>query len=123
MERIWKNYRIWEDYAAGMYATGKSRQDVVDRIVEMFNDGHEFSKALHDVFNQWPNSMEHNLSYVKSNRQSYLGQAASAFLFGATIQETTAAWGLLREDVRSRSNEIADCFIKLYDISHYGKMI
>ena len=23
MDRIWKNYNKWEDYNAGMYATGK----------------------------------------------------------------------------------------------------
>lgn len=84
----------------------------------MFESG-SFLNSAKECLKAWPNSMDQNLSYYGSNRQSYLGQATACFKFGANIQTTCKVWQELSKELQNHNNLIADQVISIYDSEIY----
>lgn len=117
MKRIWKNYNKWEDFKFGFYSNEK--QDLEKEIISFFSCSESFKKTGLLLLDQWPNCMNHNLSYLGSNRRSYLGQAACCFNFGANQKTTSLAWNKLPRDIQDQANAIADELIRIYEEKYY----
>ena len=115
MNRIWINYTLWEDYKAGLYSKTKQDEEIVGKVIAMFENPMDFFAYAQHCLEDWPNSMDQNLSYEKSNRRSYLGQATACYKFGANIVTTCKAWERLTPLQRDIANEMADCVISIYD--------
>lgn len=118
MNRIWINYCLWEDWKNGLYS--KIKQDeLIDSVVLFLCDSSLFYETSMKMLKEWPNSMNQNLSYVKSNRSSYIGQAASCYYNGANIVTTCKAWEKMTIDQRKNANDVADKVIAFYDLNIY----
>lgn len=117
LKRIWKNYNAWEDYKNGLYRTEKSENE--ERILfdceNLLKSKSLFCKTLMKVINDWPECVDHNLSYEGSNRLSYLGQAACCYLYGASIKETCKAWNRLTKEEQDTANSVAQSFVEIYE--------
>lgn len=118
MNRIWINYCLWEDWKNGLYS--KIKQDeLIDSVVLFLCDSSLFYETSMKMLKEWPNSMNQNLSYAKSNRRSYIGQAASCYYNGANIVTTCKAWEKMTIDQRKNANDVADKVIAFYDLKIY----
>lgn len=115
MKRIWINYELWEDHKKGMYSRVKQSDSVKEQVVQLLKKQHLFFELGRQTITLWPNSMSHNLSYVKSNRRSYLRQAVSCFMYGSNIKTTTEAWDELSVEEKNKANFIADLLIEYYE--------
>ena len=121
MSRIWINYELWEDHKNGMYSKNKQDEQVKLSVVNMFKKQAVFFELAMQMVSLWPYSADHNLSYFKSNRQSYLGQATACFRFDSNIRTTTEAWNELTLDEMKKANFIADLVLEYYDQEIYPK--
>lgn len=109
MKPIWKDPNTWEDYKNGMFKS-TSREEIILRCYELLNKNCYFEMKLVTV--NYPNSSSVNLSKRVWNNQAWLGQAMCNMMFGATIQETTKAWGLLTLKQKKYANKIADIIVE-----------
>lgn len=114
MNRIWKNFSKWEDYKAGLFSSQKQSEEICDNVIRMFTSG-DFIFFAFECLKQWPNCMDHNLSYNKGNRRSYIGQATACFKYGASIKTTCKAWEKITDEQRNTANEMADVVIEAYE--------
>lgn len=121
MSRIWINYNQWEDYKAGLYSKNKQDESVYEMTKKMFEVPAVFFELAMQMVSLWPNSADHNLSYFKSNRRSYIGQATACFYSGANIVTTCKVWEKLTQEQRDKANMIADLVIEYYDQEIYPK--
>lgn len=122
MNRIWVNYNLWEDWKEGLYSKEK-QSEMVEHVARFLkNDELFFDKSV-EMVKMWPNAMNQNLSYEKSNRKSYIGQAASCYYLGANIMTTCKAWETLTKEERENANHVAARVIDFYDKEIYPKFI
>ena len=116
LKRIWKNYNTWEDYKRGLYRTEKHEREneLINSCENLLKSKKMFSMAIMRVLTEWPNCVDHNLSYEGSNRLSYIGQASCCLIFGANIKETCKAWSRLSKEEQETANKIAQDFVNIY---------
>lgn len=120
MSRIWVHYEKWEDWKNGLYASNK-QDELVERVKSFLSNSSLFFEISMQMLNQWPNSSLHNMSFKKSNRRSYIGQAASCFYLGANVKTTCKAWELISKEDRDMANKIADEVVEYFDKEIYPK--
>lgn len=119
LKRIWKNYNKWEDFIKGFYNTKtKYDQDTFDKVVKTLTT-EEFYECGLKIFEEWPNSINHNLSYAGSNRKSYIGQAVCCFLHGLSAKTTAEIFTKMNKDDQDRANHAAERLISVYEKSIY----
>ena len=72
MERIHHNYKLWEDYKAGMYDTEKLKDEkiLIDKAKLLLSNKELFFKFGLEMVLKWKYSAEENLSNSNSNRLS-----------------------------------------------------
>lgn len=119
MSRIWINYSEWEDHANGMYSKTKQEEQIKISVKRMFEVPAVFFELAMQMVSLWPKCTDHNLSYLKSNRRSYLGQATACFRFDSNIKTTCEAWYELTPDQQNKANMIADLVLEYYDQEIY----
>jgi hypothetical protein len=90
----------------------RSDEKIILKCYELLNKNCYFEMTL--VIEEYKNSSSVNLSKRVWNNQAWLGQAMCNMQFGATIQETTKAWGLLSKKQQKFANEIADIIIEVW---------
>lgn len=71
--------------------------------------------AMLSVVCEWVNSTKENLTDKKSNRKSWLGQAACCYQSGCNEKSTRQAWVSLTSDERDNANKIANQVIELWE--------
>lgn len=119
--RIWINYQLWEDHKAGLYSKSKQDEKIFLMARTMLEKPAVFFSLAMQMIEEWPNSANHNLSYFKSNRQSYLGQATACYYCGANAVTTCKVWEQLTPEQRKMANLIADEVIEYYEKEIYPK--
>ena len=125
MKRIWINYNKWEDFRNGLYETKKINNEefIIGECVELLSDQDRFYKYGLEMISLWPNSSNHNLSDIKANRKSYLGQSVCNFLFKANIKIVIKAWNLIDVDTQNSANDTALKIIKFYEENIYQEPV
>jgi len=107
--RIYHPWNEWEDYHYSFYdnCTGQEKLNKLEAVVNMFNSAIDTERCMLYVVDNWTNSMEHNLTNNSMNKIAYIGQAACAYYDNIPATITMEAWSLLSEEVKDRSNRIA----------------
>ena len=102
-----------------MYSKVKQDNITKESARKMFENPAVFFELAMQTISIWPKSTDHNLSYFKSNRRSYLGQATACFKFGCNIKTTCDIWKELSLDQKNKANMIADLVLEYYDQEVY----
>jgi len=117
MERIFHEYKKWEDYNAGMY----SPNDVIDKhikvisSIELLSNEVDFYAVCKSVMENWVHSTDVNLSNVSQNRRAWLGAAACMYKNNCPEYLTRIAWSLLNKEAQAKANLVADKIILEYE--------
>jgi len=80
----------------------------------------QFTNAMKNVVDNWPNSCEANLTASVINHQAWLGHAGCAFNHDAPEDLTRLAWSMLTEEQQTLANLAAD-EAKQYWVEKYAK--
>jgi len=117
MNRIYHPYWLWEDHKAGFYdnVSGERKKELVEKVVEMFNSEELTKQNMNLVIQLWKYSCEHNLTNISLNRIAYIGQSACCIYANVPCTITMEAWSLLSDDVKKRSDKIAESVINLWE--------
>lgn len=107
--RIYHPWDKWEDYHFNFYdnCTGQQKEFKLQSAVDMFNSVIDTERCMNHVVDNWTNSMEHNLTNNSMNKIAYIGQSACAFYDNIPATITMEAWSLLTDEVKERSNQLA----------------
>lgn len=116
--RVYHPYTLWEDYKAGFYdnISGKQKQSKIDKVLEMFNSDKLTEEYMNMVIEHWVYSCEHNLTNESMNKVAYIGQAACCLYGKVPCDLTMRGWKLLSQEVRDRSDEIANKVINKWKL-------
>lgn len=107
--RIFHTFDKWEAVAAGFFAPGIKGRDKADCEQEygaFLSDPNAFAAGIQKVFNEWPNSCEHNLTNSSMNRIAWIGQAAACAERGLP-STFRAGFSILPLDKQTEANELA----------------
>ena len=117
MKRIFKPYWEWEDYLNGMYEVrhGADQEYLTALAFDLLGDCIRFRKACNGLIDNWPVSVQVNLSNVKCNRRAWLGQAACCYVHSVPEIFTRNAWKMLTNNQRISANEVAGEVIREYE--------
>ena len=116
MKRIYRKHTEWECYKNGMYSQPSINEDEIIKIsIELLSNDVWFFNTSLQVMNKWKVSTDVNLSNTSHNRQSWIGQSACCFLFGATEITTRKTWALLDKETQYKANLVADKIINIYE--------
>jgi len=74
--------------------------------------------AMRKVIEHWPIASRVNLSDIRSNRRSWLGQAACCIESGIPEHITRMAWNALTNDQKDNANNVAKEVILLWEKEH-----
>jgi|9_EtaG_2_1085328.scaffolds.fasta_scaffold02330_10 hypothetical protein len=110
LKRIYHPYNLWEDYKAGFYdnVSNNQKKYKINKVLEMFNSYSLTEKYMNKVVKEWVYSCEHNLTNESINQIAYIGQGACCLYAGVPCDLTMRGWKLLSQDVRERSDKIAE---------------
>jgi hypothetical protein len=100
------SYERWEDYLAGMYSMTRN-EELQRAAAELLCDPAQFYEVATEMLREWPNAARHNLHYLWSGRNAWIGQASCNYSTGATKADTTAAWGTLTNSQQRAANAVA----------------
>jgi len=107
--RIFHNYKSWEDWHDGLYATVyRDEQRGVQLASRLLGNPEVLGPAMLRVVTAWPVAAEVNLSNVSRNHQAWIGQACCSYFCGVPEFVTKMAWWTLTDDQRAAANEVAD---------------
>jgi ParB-like chromosome segregation protein Spo0J len=110
-DRIYHTWDRWEAFDAGFFdSTPRKRTLTADRCKAMYaeflRDIPRFREAMQGVLDNWPNSVEHNLTNERMNRIAWLGQAAMCYDTGIPAAFCNG-FSLLTEDEQQAANQAA----------------
>lgn len=94
----------WEDYRAGFYrpATGDTAGPLA-----LLSDPDAFYETAREMVREWPASAKHNLSYMWTGRNAWIGQAACVYSLSCTAADVRLAWGQMSNAQQRAANKIA----------------
>jgi hypothetical protein len=113
MKRIFHPWDKWEDFRYNFYGTtaGFKKTEVVKQYAQFLRDIPAFDKALNTILNEWPYSMEHNLSNESMNRIAYLGQAAMALVYKVPHDISCGGYNLLTQEEKNAADAKAQEYL------------
>lgn len=121
MERIYHPWDKWECYPAGFWKSidDSKKDERLKKVVDFFtkDNGMAFDVSCNHIIYEWPKSCEHNLTNLEMNRIAWLGQACVAKELGIDCYTTREAWSLLALDVQENANEIAEKYLKEWELT------
>lgn len=86
LTRVYHTWDKWESFPAGFYnakaPNGWSAEQAKEKYRELLADIPEFERVMGRILEEWPNSVEHNLTNPTLNRIAWMGQAALAYKYG-----------------------------------------
>lgn len=115
MEQYFTSYENWEDWKNGMWSKSDTPTIHEIQVISILGDIDQCEYSMTRVINEWPISTKQNLTDVKSNRRSWLGQAACCLQSGVPESITRSAWFKLTEEQRLNANNIAEKLIKEWE--------
>lgn len=117
MNRIYHNYKKWEDFQNGMFKVQDKSIEHTARMnaLTLLSTPDDLFLAMSKVTEEWICATEVNLTNKSRNRRAWLGQSACCYAHGATEDTTKEAWRLLTEEERIEANRIADIVIKNWE--------
>jgi len=109
MKQHWHPWHLWEDHKHGFYnnISGKKKKELAAEIVLLFCDTKRLQTAMLQVIEEWPYSMEHNLSNANLNQIAYIGQCAACLSLGAPSTVTMETWSTLNKSTRAAADKAA----------------
>lgn len=117
MEQFFTHYTNWEDWKHGMWNKSESPEsDLIKAIDTLVNP----NESMNRVVSEWPVSTKQALTDVKSNRRSWLGQAACCISNNVPESITRLAWGKLTDEQRLNANNIATKIILEWEKNYLG---
>lgn len=111
-------YTEWEDWKNGMWSKHTNSDYQTTDAIDVLLDP---ESPMLRVITEWPISTAQNLTDIKSNRKSWLGQAACCIEKGVPEHITRAAWFMLTDEQRNKANEIAKQIIELWEEDYLAK--
>lgn len=114
--RIFHTFDKWEAVSAGFFAPGikgRTKDDCEAEYGAFLADPKTFEAGIKQVFKEWPNSCEHNLTNSSMNRIAWIGQAAACAARGlpSTYRAGFAALPIEKQNV---ANELALKYLNLW---------
>lgn len=100
------SYEVWEDYRAGMYSFDWN-EDRQAAAAGLLADPDQFHEVATEMLREWPYAARHNLHYLWSGRNAWIGQASCCYSVAATSADTRAAWGTLTTAQQDAANAVA----------------
>lgn len=112
--QFFTHYLEWEDYQNGLWSsiTKDQEQNKIKQATDILINP---ETAMNKVIKFWPIASKVNLSDVRSNRKSWLGQAACCIESGVPEHITRMAWNSLTEDQKNNANNIAKQVIEKWE--------
>lgn len=114
MERIYHRFEYWEDHQFGLYASKENKEELKNKVVELFSNHKKTEKYMRLVIKKWKFSCEHNLTNIALNRVAWIGQAACCIYAGVPYRLTMEAWWSVSEGNRNKADKIAEIVINEY---------
>ena len=107
--RIFHTFDKWEAVKAGFFAPGvkgKTKDECEQEYCAFLGDLDAFAAGMEQVFKEWPNSSEHNLTNASMNRIAWLGQSAACIArnLPATFR---GGFAMLSEERQLEANKLA----------------
>ena len=85
-----------------MWADGHARQSE-----QLLGDVDRFYDAATEMLREWPTAARHNLDYMWSGRNAWVGQATCTYVHGAPAAATRHAWAHLSAWQQRAANAVA----------------
>lgn len=107
--RIFHTFDKWEAVDAGFFAPGikgRDKEECEQEYGAFLADSKRFAEGIEQVFKEWPNSCEHNLTNSSMNRIAWIGQAAACAAVGLP-STYRAGFSKLPEETQTKANELA----------------
>ena len=114
---IYLHFELLEEYPAGMWKTitGQEREMLLKRAIEFTGYAKEYGVYMLKAVNLWPNSCAHNLSKSNTNRQAWIGHAATCIAIKCPEDITRLAWHYLTQKQQDDANAQADIAIQTWE--------
>lgn len=128
IRQAFHHYETWEDYKSGMYQppcieslnTGISSGERIEKAIDLLSNPKLCREYMQKVVAEWPIATEEVLTNPENNGRAWLGQCA-CFLYGRCHdEETRKAWVLLKPEIQTAANKIAEQVIKAW-LMEYSK--
>ena len=100
-------WETWEDYAAGFYKSSIPIAMHVADSLELLTDPERFLDTAKEMMDHWTNSVVHNLVYMCSGQNAWIGQASCLYAHGAPPSATRKAWGKMTGTQQETANAVA----------------
>lgn len=125
MDRIYSNYKLWEDFKNGMYETTcyMDSSMLAQECAQTLSCPEWLEESMMFCIINWPVSTAQHLSNKHRNRQAWLGQAACCMVHGAPEYVTKQGWHMLSELDQKRANKVADKCIEFWEKQIWPKLI
>jgi hypothetical protein len=118
--RIFHTFDKWEATKAGFFSPGikgRTKEECEQEYGAFLADLREFEAGILKVFEEWPNSCEHNLTNSSMNRIAWIGQAAACAARGLP----STFWGgfsAMPKDKQDAANELALIYLNIWLKEH-----
>ncbi len=77
--------------------------------IRLLADTDRFYDTATEMLQAWPNSAVHNLVYLWTGRNAWIGQASCLYAHNAPSGATREAWGMISNDKQRAANTVARC--------------
>ena len=123
MKQFFCDYRLWEDYNAGLYhdkIINKEKQLILKSKKLLSNQTKFFASGI-KMLKCWETSAKINLTNLSRNRQAWIGQATCCFNHKAPENITIFAWNQIENKIQLKANKTADKIIKKWESEYNAK--
>lgn len=119
-ERVYFHHDDLEEVKAGLWAIvrGEERKRNIVDAAELMRDTGSFEEAMQRAVDEWPNSVQHNLTAEAVNRIAWLGQAGCCIAVGSPEENTRCAWHTLTNQEQDEANAAAERVLSRWIESH-----
>jgi hypothetical protein len=114
--RIFYHHDLWECWKQGLYRNGRKDESKVKQSLIILNSIENCGQSFQRVILDWHYSSQVHLSNKSINRQAWIGQASCCLNHGSNEDETKIAWNQLSTEEQNRANQIADYYIRKFEI-------
>lgn len=115
---IWKPYTDWEEITFNMWGNVKNRAEWLQKAIDFTGDHNLYGSWMIKVVDLWPNSCEHNLTKIDTNRKAWIGHAAVALAIQCPEDIVRQAWGFLTEQQQTLANQKAQEAIEYWELKN-----
>jgi hypothetical protein len=114
--RIFHTFDKWESVKAGFFSPGlkgRKKEECEAEYCAFLGDLNEFERGIQKVFQEWPNSCEHNLTNSSMNRIAWIGQSAACAARGLP-STFRAGFSMLPIEKQNEANELALKYLNIW---------